>query len=62
MVYINNDSHGITVPTLLTKKQIQVNNITVSTDGNDVTIETSGEWKGKIKDLLEIIMEVTNVD
>lgn len=62
MLYIKEGTQGITMPASLTTKQIQVNNLTVSTDGEDVSIETSGEWKGKLKDLLEIIMEVTNAD
>ena len=62
MLYINEDTQGITVPTSLITKQIQVNNLTISTDGEEVSIETSGEWKGKIKDLLEIIMEVTDAN
>ena len=62
MLYINDDTQGITMPTLLTTKQIQVNNLTVSTDGESISIETNGEWTGSPIELLEIIMEVTNAD
>jgi hypothetical protein len=62
VLYINDDTQGITMPTLLTTKQIQVNNLTVSTDGESISIETNGEWTGSPIELLEIIMEVTNAD
>lgn len=62
MLYINDDTQGITMPTSLTTKQIQVNNLTVSTDGESISIETNGEWTGSPIELLEIIMEVTNAD
>ena len=62
MVYINEETQGAAVSALLTKKQIQVNNLTVSTDGQGISIETNGEWTGDPLELFELIMEVLDAN
>ena len=62
MVYINEETQGAAVSALLTKKQIQVNNLTVSTDVQGISIETNGEWTGDPLELFELIMEVLDAN
>jgi hypothetical protein len=52
---------GQSVPPLLSKQSIQVNNLKIGIEPNgQCTVETQGEWQGDVMELISVLAEVTN--
>ena len=58
MVKIIEESEETPRSELLTKHSISVNNLTLTIDGEEIKIQTQGEWVGTPKILLSLFKEL----
>ena len=54
-------SSGTTSATMLTSTSISVNNLSLTLEnGDQLKVETHGEWNGTVPELIEILQELIN--
>ena len=54
-------SSSTTSATLLTSTSISVNNLNLTIEnGDQIKIETQGEWNGTVPELIELVQELIN--
>ena len=55
---VNYETLGLSRPTSLTTKSISINNLKVTLDDQQLTIETHGPWRGNLSEVISILKEL----